>query len=219
MRLLLVLGCAGGFAPLRPAVRRRLWCSGVDAGKTMGVDFGLKRTGVCVGSGWASRPLFVLENCGNLTAHAFAVVEAAVLEGCASFVVGLPLDRRGAESEQSGLAREFAQRLADVAALAVVGPERPVVRLWDERYSSREAEALVQFSPDMAELLDAVAACAFLDDFFAEEGAGAEVVGVSPAVQAAVDGRAATPRPRDAAPRATPPPRRGAKSRSMRYLE
>ena len=131
---------AHSFAPAQhPPPRRATQRRAVEP--TLGVDFGLRRTGVCVGRGYASRPLEVVENCGNLTAHAAAIVALALREGATAFVVGLPLDRDGSETEQSGLSRAFAARLADVAALLV--RDATSVVLWDERFSSREAEALL----------------------------------------------------------------------------
>ena len=116
------------FAPARrPPPRRATQRRAVEP--TLGVDFGLRRTGVCVGRGYASRPLEVVENCGNLTAHAAAIVALALREGATAFVVGLPLDRDGSETEQSGLSRAFAARLADVAALLV--RDATTVVLWD----------------------------------------------------------------------------------------
>ncbi|KAH8049993.1 hypothetical protein JL720_15462 [Aureococcus anophagefferens] len=157
----------GNFAPAQhPPPRRAAPRRAVEP--TLGVDFGLRRTGVCVGRGYASRPLEVVENCGNLTAHAAAIVALALREGATAF-------------EQSGLSRAFAARLADVAALLV--RDATSVVLWDERFSSREAEALLAYSPEMAGMLDAVAAAAILDDFFAAE-TPAEAVRASPAVVA-----------------------------------
>ena len=96
---------AHSFAPAQhPPPRRATRRRAVEP--TLGVDFGLRRTGVCVGRGYASRPLEVVENCGNLTAHAAAIVALALREGATAFVVGLPLDRDGSETEQSGAGQE-----------------------------------------------------------------------------------------------------------------
>ncbi|KAH8054473.1 hypothetical protein JL722_8821 [Aureococcus anophagefferens] len=113
--------------------------------------------------------------------------------------------------EQSGLSRAFAARLADVAALLV--RDATSVVLWDERFSSRE-EALLAYSPEMAGMLDAVAAAAILDDFFAAE-TPAEAVRASPAVVA----RGGPRRRRRAHRSRAPPARRGKASRFMKYLD
>jgi len=216
LRTLVVMSTlAHSFAPTQhPPPRRATQRRAVEP--TLGVDFGLRRTGVCVGRGYASRPLEVVENCGNLTAHAAAVVRLALREGATAFVVGLPLDRDGSETEQSGLSRAFAARLADVAALLV--RDATSVVLWDERFSSREAEALLAYSPEMAGMLDAVAAAAILDDFFAAE-TPAEAVRASPAVVARAAARGAPPPPRPHRSRAPPAARRGKASRFMKYLD
>lgn len=133
---------------------------------TLGVDYGLKRVGVGVGAGWASRPVCVIKNEGNETAVAVELVRLARGQRAKAFVVGLPLERNGSESHQSALTRHFARTLARVATANV--------SLWDERFSTREAETMLGSMP--AEYLDALAACAILDDFFANEGRGAEVL-------------------------------------------
>ena len=120
-------------------------------------------------------------------------VDLALREGATAFVVGLPLEKDGAEGLQCAATRRFAD------ALAAAAPATPLV-LWDERFSSREAEALLAHRPGAA--LDAVAACVILDDFFAS----------------ADDGAAAPPAPPAPAP-AAPPKRRPRPKPRLRYIE
>lgn len=205
----------GGFVFPRGVLTRAARClTTASASKKIGVDYGLRRTGVCVGSGWASVPLEVIESFGNETEVAIEVANLGLREGCVDFVVGLPLDRDGEESQQSGVTRAFAQRLADVAALFTSGES--VITLWDERYSSREAEALLAYQPEMLEMIDAYAACAILDDYYKEKGVGAEVVGVSDGIAERVSARV---NPLKAQKPVAPPSRHRSSKRFLKYLD
>lgn len=146
---------------------------------TVGIDYGLKRVGVSVGAGWASRPLCVVAHNGNETIVALELVRLARAEAADAFVVGLPLDRDGKESEQSQLTRKFGQVLINVACSCFTSPS---VFLWDERFSTREAETILARASIPGDLLDAIAACAILDDFFALEAKGAERMAADPEI-------------------------------------
>ena len=183
-RWLLVATLVAGARPLAPP---RI------APPTLGVDYGLRRVGVCVGVGFASRPLEVIEHDEDIDAVVARLLQIARRERIASIVVGLPLEKDGAEGLQCAATRRFAD------ALAAAAPATPLV-LWDERFSSREAEALLAHRPGA--VLDAVAACVILDDFFAS----------------ADDGAAAPPAPPAPAP-AAPPKRRPRPKPRLRYLE
>ena len=139
-RWLLVATLVAGARPLAPP---RI------APPTLGVDYGLRRVGVCVGVGFASRPLEVIEHDEDIDAVVARLLQIARRERIASIVVGLPLEKDGAEGLQCAATRRFAD------ALAAAAPAMPLV-LWDERFSSREAEALLAHRPGAA--LDAVAA-------------------------------------------------------------
>lgn len=126
----------------------------------LGVDYGLKRVGVSVGAGFASRPLKILDHSSkNIREVGNELLEMAKAERADAFVVGLPLDRDGSESDQSKLTRGFAVELA----------RHRDVFLWDERFSTKEAEARIM-TTNIGEDLDAVAASAILDDFFQNDG-------------------------------------------------
>ena len=182
-RWLLVATLVAGARPLAPP---RI------APPTLGVDYGLRRVGVCVGVGFASRPLEVIEHDEDIDAVVARLLQIARRERIASIVVGLPLEKDGAEGLQCAATRRFAD------ALAAAAPAMPLV-LWDERFSSREAEALLAHRPGAA--LDAVAACVILDDFFAsaDDGAAAPPAPPAPAPPAppaapAAEAAAAVPR-------------------------
>ena len=130
-RWLLVATLVAGARPLAPP---RI------APPTLGVDYGLRRVGVCVGVGFASRPLEVIEHDEDIDAVVARLLQIARRERIGSIVVGLPLEKDGAEGLQCAATRRFAD------ALAAAAPAMPLV-LWDERFSSREAEALLAHRP------------------------------------------------------------------------
>ena len=177
-RWLLVATLVAGARPLAPP---RI------APPTLGVDYGLRRVGVCVGVGFASRPLEVIEHDEDIDAVVARLLQIARRERIASIVVGLPLEKDGAEGLQCAATRRFAD------ALAAAAPATPLV-LWDERFSSREAEALLAHRPGAA--LDAVAACVILDDFFASADDGAARARAGGAAEAAPAAEAAAAVPR-----------------------
>lgn len=106
-------------------------------GRILGLDFGLKRVGAALSDSGRSiaTPLEVyLRRDPRLDAkHYRSLVED---EGVERLVVGLPVHTRGAESQLSALARRWGAWLSEVC-------NRPVL-FYDERYSSAEAEAILQ---------------------------------------------------------------------------
>lgn len=101
--------------------------------RTLGVDFGLRRTGLAVSAGIAPLPIGIIDDqSANLTAVAAQVVRAARSEGASQVVLGMPYNSSGGEGEQAVATRRFGELLAREAA------PRPVY-LWDERFSSAEA--------------------------------------------------------------------------------
>jgi putative Holliday junction resolvase len=104
------------------------------AGRIAGIDFGTVRIGVAVtdpAQQFAS-PLEI-HQCGSLEADSRYFQQLAKEQRLAGFVVGLPVHTSGLESEKSLQAREFARWLAEKTSLPV--------RLFDERYTSAEAES------------------------------------------------------------------------------
>lgn len=99
----------------------------------LGIDHGTRRVGIAASDPDAAFA-FALETHvegrdGSLLARlAQLVAEREV----AAVIVGLPLTADGGEGESAARARRFAERLA--AALPVP------VHLWDERYTSQEAD-------------------------------------------------------------------------------
>jgi putative Holliday junction resolvase len=147
--------------------------------KSVGVDYGLVRTGVAATVGFNPKPLEILTDLNN-TQVCQRVVEICRAEQAKQVVVGLPLHKNGTEAEQTNLTRIFAAELAN-HVLYELGPDCPVY-LWDERYTSKEAAARAYTKNPRQSLygtLDADAACIILENFYNDNGEGAERVPVS----------------------------------------
>lgn len=174
--------------------------------RTLGVDFGLARTGLGLSNGYAPRPLSVLRvDCGeNTNELSREIVRVAAAEKVDQIVVGLPLHKNGTLSEQADVSRTFARSLAAYCR-ARFGPDF-TVWLFDERYSSKAAAARIRTeilgraggssgrgpnrTPSRYELsgtLDAESACVVLEHFYATNGEGRRVVEVPEDVRAACD--------------------------------
>ena len=146
--------------------------------KSIGVDYGLARTGLALTIGYEPRPITILSE-SNATRVAQQIVRYCVSEQAQQVIVGLPLYKNGTEAPQSSITRDFASRLACLV-LARLGSGVPVY-LWDERYTSKEAAArLLNQNPNqnLRKTLDADAACIILENFYLENGKGAERVHV-----------------------------------------
>lgn len=147
--------------------------------KSVGVDYGLVRTGVAVTVGFNPKPLDILTDLNN-TQVCQRVIEICRAEQAKQIIVGLPLHKNGTEAEQTNLTRIFATELAN-QVLYELGPNCPVY-LWDERYTSKEAAARAHSknpSQSLYGTLDADAACIILENYYNDNGEGAELVEAS----------------------------------------
>lgn len=172
--------------------------------KSIGVDYGLVRTGVAVTVGYEPKPLNVLTARYNSSAdeHEQAmqlyqqqtilcqeIIRLAQLEQAARIVLGLPFHKNGTIAEQTNRTLSFGQLLAQTA-LETLGPNVPVV-WWDERYTSKEAVSRIRAKSgsdadrgsiskqNLYGTLDADAACIILEHYYHENGEGAKVIHVS----------------------------------------
>jgi len=103
----------------------------------LGIDHGTRRVGIAVSDPDAAFA-FALETHvegrdGSVLEHLARLVRE---RGAEAVIVGLPLTADGREGESAVRARRFAERLR--TALPVP------VELWDERYSSQEADRFLQ---------------------------------------------------------------------------
>lgn len=139
--------------------------------KSIGVDYGLVRTGVAVTIGYnpealevivTDHPLLKEDEAEGMSEEevekeeelrlevqrakvAERVVELALRENTDMIVIGLPLHKNGTEAPQTALTRKFACDHLAIAALRTLGPGVSVY-MCDERYTSKEAAARMRSS-------------------------------------------------------------------------
>ncbi|GKY94071.1 hypothetical protein MPSEU_000373600 [Mayamaea pseudoterrestris] len=141
--------------------------------RTIGVDFGLVRTGIATSVGYQPTPLAILTDL-NSTQLCERIVQYARSEQASQIVVGLPLHKNGTLAEQTNITLVFAAELMRYV-VASLGANLPVI-LWDERYTSKEAAARAHADHPGRSLygtLDAEAACIILEHYYNENGQGA----------------------------------------------
>ena len=134
-------------------------------GRVLGVDAGERRVGVALSdqSRLLASPVGVFDRRAGLAPVLDALTDLVRRESVDEMVVGLPLNADGSEGPQARRARDFAR-----VASRVVGVP---VSLWDERLSTREAEAIVRAQGRRVRRvrergeLDAVAAAVILQDY------------------------------------------------------
>jgi putative Holliday junction resolvase len=147
--------------------------------KSLGVDYGLVRTGLAVTVGFEPKPLAILSALNN-TQVCEKVVGYARLEQVQRIIVGLPLHKNGTFAEQTNLTLTFGFELME-HTLRSLGPD-VLVYFFDERYTSKEAAARARTrnprsspssSADLYGTLDADAACIILENYYQDNGMGA----------------------------------------------
>lgn len=129
-------------------------------GRLLALDYGLKVIGVatCDPTGTVTRPLQIIRRTSKKAD--FALIEGLVRDlGAVAIVVGLPVSPPEITAYTAAdRVRLWSSRLA--AAVSV-----PVV-LWNERYSSQEAEELLlEAGSEVPDRVDAVAAAVILQSF------------------------------------------------------
>lgn len=146
--------------------------------RSIGVDYGLIRTGVAKTAGYQPTAIEILTDM-NATAVATHVVRFAQLEGASKIILGLPLHKNGTVAEQTNLTLAFGQVLAQ-SALKTLGPDVSV-EVWDERYTSKEAAARAHARnphQTLYGMLDAEAACIILEQYYNDNGQDAQIIQV-----------------------------------------
>eukprot|EP00546_Thalassionema_frauenfeldii_P006252 CAMPEP_0178923358 /NCGR_PEP_ID=MMETSP0786-20121207/16674_1 /TAXON_ID=186022 /ORGANISM="Thalassionema frauenfeldii, Strain CCMP 1798" /LENGTH=283 /DNA_ID=CAMNT_0020597843 /DNA_START=215 /DNA_END=1067 /DNA_ORIENTATION=+ len=147
--------------------------------KSLGVDYGLSRTGVAITVGYNPKPIDIIKET-NSALVVDSIVQYATSMQVSQIVLGLPLEKNGTECEQANLTRVFGEHLA-IEVIAKLGPQVPVL-LWDERYTSKEAAARAHSKnpdDDLYGTLDADAACIILETYYKNNGEGAERIQVN----------------------------------------
>lgn len=112
-------------------------------GAVIAIDHGTKKTGFAVADALRiiTEPLEIAYAAGDspeLLAH---IVELCRERDVERFVIGLPRNMDGSEGPRSADVRAFGERLT--AALAAAKLPVPQVTFWDERLSTKEADALL----------------------------------------------------------------------------
>ena len=144
--------------------------------KSIGVDYGLVRTGVALTVGYNPQPLAILQDLNDTQVCEHIVAETR-LQQASRVIVGLPLHKNGTIAEQTNLTLTFAKELA-THVLSRLGPSVSV-ELFDERYTSKEAAARLRSANPGQYLygtLDAEAACIILEHYYNENGVGSKPV-------------------------------------------
>ena len=109
-----------------------------ETGRLCGIDYGSKRIGLAISDpdGSIASPLATVEARGGLADQAQAVMKAVAEFDVGGWVIGLPLNMDGSEGPQAKAARRFGAELAQTSRLEV--------EYWDERLSSRQADAYLR---------------------------------------------------------------------------
>jgi putative Holliday junction resolvase len=132
----------------------------------LGLDYGLRRIGVAACGPDAPVALALGTHVEGRDGSIFTYLENLITSrGIEIVVVGLPLSTAGEETALSRRARYFAARLAARFPVEVV--------LWDERYSSREADRWLAAGRTTREDRDAVAAAIILQNYLDRRAADA----------------------------------------------
>lgn len=131
----------------------------------LAIDAGGRRVGVAMSdeTRMLASPVTVLDRRNGLAPVLDALAGLAQREGVTQIVVGLPLNADGSSGRQADKASAFARLVERVVGLPVA--------MWDERLSTREAEALAREAGRNVRRLrergemDALAAAAILQDY------------------------------------------------------
>jgi putative holliday junction resolvase len=135
--------------------------------KVLALDFGRARTGVAVSdpSGTIARPLEIVERAGSEAGLA-RLAELVREEEAERVVVGLPLTLRGERGEQARETEAFVESLR--------GAVEVPVELYDERFTTRLANAPTGVRPRLEGSDDARAAAHLLSSYLEWSSAARE---------------------------------------------
>jgi putative Holliday junction resolvase len=131
----------------------------------LGIDAGERRVGVALSDelGLLARPVLVLERGRSVAPVLDALGDLVRREGVGRVIVGLPLNADGSVGPQARRAQEFARLVSRVLGVPA--------EVWDERLSTRDAEAIVRAQGRPVRRvrqrgqLDAIAAAVILQDY------------------------------------------------------
>jgi putative Holliday junction resolvase len=139
--------------------------------RRMALDVGERRIGVAISDplGVNAAPLEVIE--GLDPAGLRHYVEEMSRQGVGLVVIGLPLTTRGEEGRQARVTREYARAIEEIEGIEVV--------LWDERFSTVEAERRLREAGRSLKgrKVDAEAAAVILQSYLEYAGGGGDSKG------------------------------------------
>jgi putative holliday junction resolvase len=150
--------------------------------KSLGVDYGLVRTGLAVTVGYEPTPLAILSDYNTTNRHDItsrtrlceAIVAAAQAHAVSRIILGLPYHKNGTVALQTLRTVELGRDL-QYTVLRHLGPSVPVW-LFDERYTSKDAARRLHARDARQALygnLDAAAAAILLENYYADGSVGA----------------------------------------------
>lgn len=135
----------------------------IELKKTIGIDYGLVRTGLAMSGGYAAaQPLQIVEG-PNICDDIIHTMRLYELE---QIVLGWPVEKNGTVAEQALLTRDFGMELKERVCREL--GNIPMF-LCDERYTSKAARATLNNNKEGLERVDAFSACMILDSFFGGE--------------------------------------------------
>ena len=127
--------------------------------KILAIDYGTKRIGIAVGDSKLriAMPKGVIKNSQGAVDEVARVITDSGIE---KVIVGLPLTPSGKEGQRALMVREFVDRLREKL------PEVDI-ELWDERYTTMEAESRLSHIPPKKRknLIDSVSAQIILEEY------------------------------------------------------
>lgn len=142
-------------------------------GRILALDLGARRIGLALSDelGLTAQGLETMERT-NMREDLTRLERLAAEKGVSLILIGNPLRMNGAEGRQSGWVRQFAEKLS-----AHTGR---VVKLWDERLTTVEAERVLRqsgISPQKRKrAVDRLAAVILLQNYLGAAAAGGPVV-------------------------------------------
>ena len=133
----------------------------MEKGKVLALDIGERRIGVAVSDPlWvAARPLVVIQRASKVQ-DVDAIAKLVQEQAARLIVCGYPISLNGTEGPQGRRIRRYVEVLADQL-------DTPII-LWDESYSTRQAEAIMgkRVTPrKRKQWVDAIAAAVILQSY------------------------------------------------------
>ena len=132
--------------------------------RALGIDLGLRRTGLALAEGKVAVPLQTLTRERKLSDRIRRIMRVGNQHQVDCFVVGLPLQTDGQVGDRASYAKNFADRLGARTGMPV--------HLVDERYTTTEAEQRLRdaglAADRIAAVIDQTSAVVILESWLAQ---------------------------------------------------